>query len=372
MDWQTHARALADEVTHPGSRWHPIVAGTPRHAFVPAWWTQGDGWVLRRGPIEDAYANRSLATRIGPLHADHAAENDRPEGRPTSSSTHPGLVLTMYRHAHLAEGLDILDVGAGSGYGAALLARRYGDKHVTTVDVDRYLVEAAAQRMAALGLHPTALAADATGPLPGEYDRIVSMVSVPHIPPSWLAALRLGGRLVTTIAGTWMILTVTKTRKGVVGQVERDWAAFMSARSRPDYPSSAVDADELDERDGEHVGTGRYPVLDIINAWELSTMLTLAVPGIAHRYRREPGGRHTAFMAHPDGSWARATAVGTEPPMVHQGGPRRLWDVLDGVRDDWLRRGWTPVLGARAQVDDDGSIRLAFGDWKATIPAPAP
>jgi len=368
--WQVHARSLADEVTHPGSRWYPIVAGTPRHTFVPAWWTRSDGrWRLLRGPLADVYTNRSLVTRVGTLHADDATEDDTPTGLPTSSSTHPGLVLTMYRYGQLGEGLDVLDVGTGSGYGAGLLARRYGGERVMTVDIDPYLVEAAAQRLEALDLHPTAVVADATGPLPvGAFDRIVSMVSVPSIPPSWLDALRPGGRLATTISGTWMILTATKTPAGIIGQVERDWAGFMRIRSGPDYPPTDVDGGQLDEREGEHVGTGRYPVLDVADAWELSTLFTLKAPGVRHSYHREPN-RHTAFMAHPDGSWARATATGTEPPTVHQGGPRRLWDILDDVRDDWLRRGWTPVLGARAVIRDDGSIRLLYGDWRATIPA---
>ncbi len=369
-DWQAHARALADRVTHPGSRWYPVVADVPRHELVPAWWAQNGGeWVVRRGPLADAYADRSLVTRVGPLHADHAAEDDRPTGRVTSSSTLPSLVLTMYRYARIAEGLDIADIGSGSGYGAALLARRYGPQHITTVDVDPYLVDAAAQRLATLGLHPTALAVDATGPLPGSYDRIVSMFSVPHIPPSWLTALRPGGRLTTTIQGTWMILSATKTPDGVLGQVERDWAGFMASRTSPAYPPTEVDSDLLDERDGEQIGTGRYPVLDIAEAWDLSTLLTLTVPGIQHRYQRGPDGRHTAIMTHPDGSWARATAIGVGLPTVHQGGPRRLWDVADAVRDQWAQRGWTPWLGARARILDDGSIRLARGDWTVTIPA---
>lgn len=372
-DWATHARALADTVTHPGSRWYPIISGTPRHEFVPAWWTRNSGeWVLRRGPLADAYANRSLVTRVGPLHADYATESDHPRGRSTSSSTLPGLVVRMYQHAQLGRGLDIADIGTGSGYGAALLALRYGNDHVTTMDVDQYLVTAAAQRLAALDLHPAALEVDATGPLPGTYDRIVSMVSVPSIPLSWLAALRLGGRLVTTITGTWMIIIVTRTPDGVVGQVARDWAGFMATRSGPDYPPSTVDFDLLDVLDGDDVGAGRYPVIDVAEMPELGTLFALAVPGVEHRYRRGRDGRHTAIMAHSDGSWARATAVGTGSPTVRQGGPRRLWDLFDDVRDDWARRGWTPWLGARGTVDDDGTIRLASGTWKATIPASAP
>ncbi|MCK9929305.1 methyltransferase domain-containing protein [Frankia sp. Mgl5] len=369
--WRAHARALADQVTHPGSRWYRVLAETPRHLLVPAWWERaGAGWAVRRGVLAGAYSDQSLVTRVGALHADLAEDDDRPQGRPTSSSTAPSLVVNMYRYGHLDIGQQIADIGTGSGYGTALLARRYGSERITTVDVDPYLVSAAAGRLAELGLYPTALTVDVTGPLPSTYDRIVSMVSVPSIPPSWLAALRPGGRLVTTISGTWIILTATKTPDGVFGQVERDWAGFMDVRSGPDYPpATSLDVEALAGRGGEQVAVGRYPVLHIADAWELSTMLTLAVPGIEHAYRHGPDGQHTAFLAHADGSWAWATAVGAEPPMVHQGGPRRLWDALDAVRDDWLRLGWAPFLGARAMVREDGSIRLMRGTWRATIPA---
>jgi hypothetical protein len=50
----------------------------------------------------------------------------------------------------------------------------------------------AARRLDAIGLHPKVLACDATGPLPGRYDRFVSMVSVKPIPASRLSALKPG------------------------------------------------------------------------------------------------------------------------------------------------------------------------------------
>ena len=120
----------------------------------------------------------------------------------------------MAQHAHLTEDSDVLDVGTGSGYGCALLAARLGAEHVTSVDVDPYLTAAAAERLDSMGLRPTVLTLDATGTLPGTYDRIIATVAVRPVPASWLAALRPGGRLVTTIAGTGLILTADKTDDG--------------------------------------------------------------------------------------------------------------------------------------------------------------
>jgi hypothetical protein len=72
-------------------------------------------------------------------------------------------------------------------------------------------------------------------------------------------------------------------------------------------------------------------------------------------------------MAHADGSWARATATGSERPTVHQGGPRRLWDVLDEIRACWLQHGELPVRGARVRIMPDGCTRLARGTWHTTL-----
>ncbi|MGH3437137.1 MAG: methyltransferase domain-containing protein [Sciscionella sp.] len=370
-EWWPHAEALADAVTHPGSRWFEPLARVPRHVFVPAWWRRADGgWQWTHGPLAHVYADRSLVTRVGPLHADHAGPGDTAIGLPTSSSTEPGLLVKMYRYAHLADGLDVLDVGTGSGYGAALLAHRYGDQAVTSVDVDPYLTKAAAGRLDEAGLHPAVVTVDATGPLPGSYDRIVSTVAVRPVPPSWLAALRLGGRLVTVIAGTWLILTATKTPDGVFGQVERDWAGFMRTRTGEDYPAERTSLVEaIGERAGEQVAMGRYPLVDVAEAWELRTMLEIASPGIQHRFERGSlDGSSTAWMAHPDGSWARArTLIGQPLPVVHQGGVRRLWDELDAARESWLREGAAPFLGARAMVEPDGTVKLARGSWRGVL-----
>ncbi|MEV5553628.1 methyltransferase domain-containing protein [Nonomuraea wenchangensis] len=379
--WRTSAARLAAEVAPAGSRWREPIASTPRHLFVPRWWDTPPGvdygqWELHDGPSDEdgwfsaAYRDQTLITRVADGHADHAAVGERTSGRPTSSGTLPSLVVRMLRHGEIHKGARVLDVGTGSGYSAALLARTLGDSQVTSIDVDPYLVEAAAARLDAVGLRPEVVTCDATGPLPGQYDRIVSMVAVRPIPPSWLLALRPGGRLVTVIAGTSLIVKATKTADGAAaGHVARDWAMFMPARSGADYPPTLRGLFDLArDQDGEQVTRGRYPVVDAGGSWELRSMLEIMTSGgIEHHFEESQDGRRTAWLAHADGSWARAGAYGSEPPEVHQAGPRRLWDLLDDIREHWLLNGALPLYGARVFVWPDGAVGLSRGGWRQVI-----
>ncbi|GAB2746238.1 methyltransferase domain-containing protein [Kitasatospora kifunensis] len=376
-DWQYPAAELARTITHPASGWYRPVRLVPRHLFVPRWFTSGtDGWAVTDGPADQkewfaaVYDDRTLVTRVGALHADHADAGTTATGRPTSSSTHPALVVQMLRHGRLTTGARLLDVATGSGYSAALAAHRFGDQNVTSIDVDPYLTHAARDRLDSIGLHPEVITCDATGELPGDFDRIVSMVSMPRIPASWLAALRPGGRLVTTIAETGLIITADKQPDGsAVGRVEWDRAAFMATRAGDDYPSMLDDlfATVLDQ-DGDQVRESPFPAVNVMGAWELWSLMTLTVPRIEHRIRQGSDGTLTAWMLHPDGSWARASsAAGATTAIVHQAGPRRLWDELDRFRWWWLRDGSLPVYGARVEITSDGTTTFSRSGWTATL-----
>nr|EIF91205.1 hypothetical protein [Streptomyces tsukubensis NRRL18488] len=347
--------------------------------MIPRWWERDrDGrWALRIGAdepavwLEAAYRDQSLVTRVGTLHADHAEPGDRAEGRPTSSATMPGLVVAMLRYARLGDGLDLLDLGTGAGGLAAYACTRIGARHVTSLDVDPYLTRAAAERLSGLGLNPRFLTLDATKDVPGSYDRIIATVGMPPGPGlrPLLGALRTGGRLVTALDRMGVIITGWKRADGdVTGVVERAPAGFMSARSGSDYVSGPGLLAIAETADGETVGVGRYPVLDLPNTWELRSLLELAVPGTEAGFH-EQGRIRTACLAHPDGSWARATAEWTDPPTVHQSGPRRLWDVLERIRTRLNTEGRLPLLGARVRITPDGVCHFSRGRWKAVIGA---
>lgn len=98
-------------------------------------------------------------------------------------------------------------------------------------------------------------------------------------------------------------------------------------------------------------------------------MLGVTVPGGQDHYEETGDGRRIAWLLHPDGSWARATGTSDEPPVVHQAGPRLLWDLVDNIRHAWLTDGKLPAYGAAVTITPDGSVRLTRGRWQATIPA---
>ncbi|WP_406431888.1 protein-L-isoaspartate(D-aspartate) O-methyltransferase [Streptomyces sp. NBC_00631] len=377
MDWKPHAAALARASVHPISPWRGPLLETPRHLCVPRWLTAGpDGWTPSDGPMDEeawaraAYTDQTLVTKIGLVHADHATDGEPVTGRPTSSSTLPSLVVKMLEFARLREGLTLLDVATGSGYSAALACALLGDRNVTTVDVDPYLTAAAGERLDLIGHHPQVFTQDATAAIPGMYGRIVSMVSVPCVPVSWLRALRPGGRLVTTLAGTGLILTADKNDDGgATGRIEWDRAAFMATRTGHDYPPLLDEVfQQARDQEGEAVTDSPFPVLDVMQAWEVWSMLSVTAPGIEHRTGTDGEGNPMAWMLHPDGSWARAeTKPVSRTATVHQGGPRRLYDLLDGIRWRWLEHGELPVYGARVTVTPDGATTLTRGGWTVTL-----
>lgn len=364
-DWTEAARKLADEVTAAAPEWHDSVSSTPRHQLVPRWWepipdSYPFAWGLRTPqpdqPWAEVYADETLVTRVGALHADRADLTDRPTGLPTSSSTLPGLIVRMLHLLGPDKENRVLDVGTGSGYSAALLAHRLGDKQVTSIDVDPYLVDAARERLAAFGRTPHLEVADATGSLPDtDYDRIIATVSVRPVPKAWLDALRPGGKIVTTITGTSLLISAERHPDGVVrGRVQPDPATFMRTRRDTDYPARLdhiYDAARDQPGDETHQLTG--PVPDLWDDWQLRCLYELDSPDIENRSATRDDGSQLLWLLAADGSWARADSGAM---TVHQSGPRRLWDDLERVQARWTAAGHFPLHTMTVEFAADRNI----------------
>ncbi len=107
----------------------------------------------------------------------------------------------------------VLEIGAGSGYMAALLAHK--SQHVTTIEIDTELVELATDNLKrAWILNVTVLPGDASQALAvdGPFDVIVLSGSVAEVPRSLLGQLKPGGRLTAVVGQLPIMRAVLMTR----------------------------------------------------------------------------------------------------------------------------------------------------------------
>ena len=147
----------------------------PRHVFLPD---------VR---IEDVYTDRAFPTK----HAD---------GKPISSSSQPAIMAIMLEQLALQPGQRVLEIGAGTGYNAALIAHLVGNGgHVVALDIDEDVVVEARQHLAAAGFDRVDVRCADGGygdPEGAPFDRIILTASAWDITPAWFEQLTLGGRLV--------------------------------------------------------------------------------------------------------------------------------------------------------------------------------
>ncbi|NUZ06011.1 protein-L-isoaspartate O-methyltransferase family protein [Piscinibacter koreensis] len=107
----------------------------------------------------------------------------------------------------------VLEIGAGSGYMAALLAHRA--QHVTTLEIDPQLAQLAADNLRRAGVkNVDVLNVDgaASVPVEGPFDVIVLSGSVAEVPSNLLAQLKVGGRLTAIVGQRPVMRSVLMTR----------------------------------------------------------------------------------------------------------------------------------------------------------------
>ncbi|TCK21054.1 methyltransferase domain-containing protein [Pseudonocardia endophytica] len=165
----------------------------PRHLFLPDL------------EPEDAYADEAVPIKIA-------------DGVTLSSVSQPSMVGIMLEQLGVEPGDRILEIGAGAGWNAALLARITGPTGtVTTVDIDDDLVARTRENLAAAGVSGVdALVADgAVGHPPGApYDRIELTVGATDIRPEWVDQLTSDGRLLLPLAVRGSQLSIAFARTG--------------------------------------------------------------------------------------------------------------------------------------------------------------
>jgi protein-L-isoaspartate(D-aspartate) O-methyltransferase len=126
------------------------------------------------------------------------------KGAALSSSSQPAIMALMLQQLALRPGQRVLEIGAGTGYNAALMARLVApDGAVYTLDIAEDVCAQARANLEAAGVEGVnVILADGAGGWPeaAPYDGLIVTASVSDLAPAWLDQLRDGGRLVVPLA----------------------------------------------------------------------------------------------------------------------------------------------------------------------------
>ncbi|HYS45642.1 MAG TPA: protein-L-isoaspartate(D-aspartate) O-methyltransferase, partial [Rhizomicrobium sp.] len=143
----------------------------------------------------------------------------------------PYIVAAMLEAAELEDGDTVLEIGAGSGYAAALLSRIAAK--VYAVERHAALTEAARERLRVLGYDNVELkTGDGSSGWPevGPFDAIIVSAGGPRIPEALKSQLIIGGRLVIPVGALDEQRLIRLTRLGADDYEQDDLGAVRFVR----------------------------------------------------------------------------------------------------------------------------------------------
>lgn len=280
----------------------------------------------------------------------------------TSSASKPSLVFAMLADLDVHAGMRVLEIGTGTGWNAALLSHRLGERRVTTVEVDGRIAAQARENLRRAGYAPHVVAGDGALGHPGNapYDRIIATCGMRRIPPAWIEQTRPGGVILVPWGTDYSVrdalarLVVNDGATAASGRFTGP-AQFMKDRSqRLSWPRHE---DYVTDWPGE-VSTTALPLDAIVSGDPYGSteyILGLLVPDCAHGVHCQGDETHAWFFGLTDRSWALARFAGGREAVVHQSGPRRLWDEVEAARRTWDEHGRPPLTDFGLTVSVEGA-----------------
>jgi protein-L-isoaspartate(D-aspartate) O-methyltransferase len=153
-----------------------------------------------------------------------------------STISAPHAYLLSYRLLALAPGDSLVELGTGSGYGAALASVVVGPRgRVVTIEIDAKLAEWSKCTLAEYA-NVTAVYGDAVTSTPswGNATKVAVAFAVDDLPTTWLDALPEGGALVAPVGEGEkdQRLVLVKRERGRLTQTQHGLVRYVKNRSR--------------------------------------------------------------------------------------------------------------------------------------------
>ena len=155
----------------------------------------------------------------------------------------PHMTIMILEYLELEEGLKVLEIGAGSGYQAALIAAAIKSSnklgHVYSIEIVKDLVNFARENIKNAGYAELITVIEGDGTLGykphAPYDRIILTAAGPEVPPPLLEQLNIGGTLVMPLGRPGFYQIMTRFRKISNDEVYRETlssVAFVPLRGK--------------------------------------------------------------------------------------------------------------------------------------------
>jgi methyltransferase of FxLD system len=191
-------------------------AAVPRERFIPI--------VLAQHGLEGVYRDEAFVTK-----------RDQ-DGTPISSSSQPTMMALMLELLELRTGDRVLEIGAGTGYNAALIREIVGPRgDVTAIDIDPEIVRSARAALRGAGYRGRVVAGDgrAGWPARAPYDRVIVTGAADRVPRAWLEQLIDAGRIILPLrldpdGAAIQLIPVLERRADRLCSVGMTWGGFMS------------------------------------------------------------------------------------------------------------------------------------------------
>ncbi|MFJ8281959.1 ATP-grasp peptide maturase system methyltransferase [Streptomyces griseoviridis] len=362
------AHRLEEDARLRSPQWRAAVEAVPRHVFLPRFYRENDApGVTTWEPVTPetagqdewlrlVYTDETWMTQFDGHDIDWTDPKPISNATPTSSSTLPSLVVRMLEDLDVHDGMDVLEIGTGTGYSTALLCHRLGSGNVTSIETDEGVARRAREALTESGRGPHLLVGDGRAGHPdgAPYDRLIATCGFRNIPPSWLEQVRPGGVILTTLRG-WMrslgLVKLITAGDSASGWFSEDDPSFMIARQQ-EAPENLGMVPGPDDGTVRKTTRGPEALTDSGPAF----MAQLAAPDARFFSLAVDGGPLSTFVLDSvTDSFAVLTATdsGCE---VRQGGPRRLWDMIESAIATWEEHGTPSTAAFGVTVSREGQV----------------
>jgi protein-L-isoaspartate(D-aspartate) O-methyltransferase len=204
-----------------------------RHQFVDDFFLFNPDGTFRTG----RGGERAREGDLQILYADSAVATKLVDGMAVSSSSTPSLMARMLELLELDDGMAVLEVGAGTGYNAALLAELVGTRgRVVTLDIYPDVVDQARRNLSAQGYTQVVVECRdgfIGAPEFGKFDRMVVTGGASDLSPLWVKQFNDDGFALVPLdhAGAHPLIRVSGRSVRVLGRAV-DWSGFLQLAGR--------------------------------------------------------------------------------------------------------------------------------------------